>query len=101
MCVTSTGSMVQLWLQWAGQVIQPAYTSYAVSGARSLPEAAPGALLGPVPPCAGCTPALDKLRGALNRGLALGNDQHKAQIEEQFARRVTQAPLGQPRIALP
>ncbi|UHQ55800.1 transposase [Microbulbifer sp. YPW16] len=45
--------------------------------------------------------ALDKIRGALNRGLALGNDRFKAQIEEQFARRVTQAPLGRPRIALP
>ena len=46
-------------------------------------------------------PALDKIRGALNSGLALGNDLFKAQIEEQFARRVTQAPLGRPRIALP
>ncbi|WP_237061606.1 transposase [Microbulbifer zhoushanensis] len=46
-------------------------------------------------------PALDKIRGALNRGLALGNDRFKARIEEQFARRVTQAPLGRPRNALP
>ncbi|WP_334078841.1 transposase [Microbulbifer sp. M83] len=46
-------------------------------------------------------PALDKIRGALNRALLLGSDRFKAQIEEQFARRVTQAPLGRPRIALP
>ncbi|WP_237056115.1 transposase [Microbulbifer sediminum] len=46
-------------------------------------------------------PALHKIRGALSRGLALGNDRFKAQIEGQFARRVTQAPLGRPRIALP
>ncbi|WP_226704498.1 transposase [Microbulbifer elongatus] len=43
-------------------------------------------------------PALDKIRGALNRGLALGSGRFKAQVEKQFARRVTEMPLGRPRM---
>jgi len=43
-------------------------------------------------------PMVEQIRRSVNKGLALGNDHFKDQIERQFARRVTEVPLGRPRI---
>ena len=43
-------------------------------------------------------PMVEQIRKSLNKGLALGNDRFKTQLEQRFARRVTEVPRGRPRL---
>lgn len=43
-------------------------------------------------------PVVEQIRKSVHKGLALGSDRFKREIEEQFARRVTETPLGRPRL---